>query len=234
MDYNQESFLKPPFYMTYPMQNLYQAEMEYEKDMERMKELYPQEVKKILVCINDQCDELEYEGSPMYDEYPDRLMLERLADKIYELWKASEEQENAQAPQEPMDQMRPQEPMDQMRPQEPMDQMRPQEPMNQMRPQEPMDQMRPQEPMNQMRSQEISEEDAESRNKWFPMPEAFMVPAEQTLEAMAPPPPYHGPGPRLGGYRGRRRPWERSLIGVLLNDEIYRRRCRNRRCRRWW
>ena len=47
MDYNQEQFFrmqqydapKLPFYMSYPMQNLYLTEMEYEKDMERMKEL---------------------------------------------------------------------------------------------------------------------------------------------------------------------------------------------------
>ena len=42
MDYNQEQFFrmqmdvpKMPFYMSYPMQNLYLTEMEYEKDMER-------------------------------------------------------------------------------------------------------------------------------------------------------------------------------------------------------
>ena len=51
MDYNQEQFFrmqmdvpKMPFYMSYPMQNLYLTEMEYEKDMERMKELYPKDV----------------------------------------------------------------------------------------------------------------------------------------------------------------------------------------------
>lgn len=51
MDYNQEQFFraqfdvpKMPFYMSYPMQNLYLTEMEYEKDMDRMKELYPKEL----------------------------------------------------------------------------------------------------------------------------------------------------------------------------------------------
>ena len=47
MDYREEQFLrmqqsdtpKVPFYMSYPMQNLYLTEMEYEKDMDRMKEL---------------------------------------------------------------------------------------------------------------------------------------------------------------------------------------------------
>ena len=41
MDYREEQFLrmqqsdtpKVPFYMSYPMQNLYLTEMEYEKDM---------------------------------------------------------------------------------------------------------------------------------------------------------------------------------------------------------
>ena len=32
---------KMPFYLTYPMPNVYQTEKEYERDMERMKELYP-------------------------------------------------------------------------------------------------------------------------------------------------------------------------------------------------
>ena len=60
MDYNQEQFFrmqmdvpKMPFYMSYPMQNLYLTEMEYEKDMERMKELYPKEVKTILSYVED-------------------------------------------------------------------------------------------------------------------------------------------------------------------------------------
>ena len=76
--------MKTPFYMTYPMQNLYETEMEYERDMQRMKDLYPREVKNILICVEDQCDELEYQGSMMYDEFPDRLMLEKIVDKIYQ------------------------------------------------------------------------------------------------------------------------------------------------------
>ena len=90
MDYNQEQFFrmqmdvpKMPFYMSYPMQNLYLTEMEYEKDMERMKELYPKEVKTILSYVEDECDKMEYEGSLMFDEYPDRLMLEQVAERIY-------------------------------------------------------------------------------------------------------------------------------------------------------
>ena len=83
MDYREEQFLrmqqsdtpKVPFYMSYPMQNLYLTEMEYEKDMDRMKELYPRDVSRIMDVIEDECDKMEYEGSLMFDEYPDRLML---------------------------------------------------------------------------------------------------------------------------------------------------------------
>lgn len=46
---------------------------------------------------------------------------------------------------------------------------------------------------------------------------------------------------RGGSYSGHRPPppprrgdYLRDLIGVVLNNEMYRRRCRYRRCRRWW
>ena len=122
MEYRDYLFQKTPFYMTYPMQNLYLTEMEYEKDMERMKEMYPKEVHQIQEMVERRCDQMEYEGSRMYDENPDRYMLEREVDNL-----------------------------------------------------------------------------------------------------MA----QHYDGRREDG-------WLRSLIGILFHDEIYRRRCRHRRCSRWW
>ena len=94
MDYTQEQLFRMqqfdgprmPFYMSYPMQNLYLTEMEYEKDMDRMKELYPKEVKQITELVDEECDKMEYEGSLMFDEYPDKTMLslvsKRITDKI--------------------------------------------------------------------------------------------------------------------------------------------------------
>lgn len=156
MDYNQEQFFgsqffapKTPFYMSYPMQNLYLTEMEYEKDIERMKELYPKDVKSILECVEDECDKMEYEGSLMFDEYPDRLMIETVVERIY---------------------------------------------------------------------QKLAGDAADTN-----------LEAEQ----------YRGGRPPQGPpQRPPRRPGEkdnfRDLIGVILNNEMYRRRCRHRRCRRWW
>ena len=122
MEYRDSLYQKPPFYMTYPMRNLYLTEMEYEKDMERMKELYPKEVRQLQELVEHRCEELEYEGSRIYDENPDRYMLEREVDLL----------------------------------------------------------------MAQ----------------------------------------HYG-----GKYEGG---WFRSLMGILFHDEIYRRRCRHRRCSRWW
>ena len=131
MEYRDNLFYKTPFYMTYPMQNLYLTEMEYEKDMERMKELYPREVHQLQKMVEHRCDMLEYEGSRIYDENPDRYMLEREVERVLEEFGQQNE-----------------------------------------------------------------------------------------LSAQ-----YN----RRGDDR-----WLRSLIGILFHDEIYRRRCRHRRCSRWW
>lgn len=157
MDYNQEQFFrtqfdvpKMPFYMSYPMQNLYLTEMEYEKDMERMKELYPREVGKILEYVEDECDKMEYEGSLMFDEYPDRLMLEMVINRIERRLNGEE-----------------------------------------------------------------SDSDVEA--------EQYRGGGRPPQGHRPPPPPPRGQGNYL-----------RELIGVILNNEMYRRRCRHRRCRRWW
>ena len=51
VDYSNDFYPKIPFYMTYPMQSMYLTEMEYEKDMERMKQYYPAETKEIMELV---------------------------------------------------------------------------------------------------------------------------------------------------------------------------------------
>ena len=177
MEYRDSLFNKTPFYMTYPMQNLYLTEMEYEKDMERMKELYPSEVQQLQQMVERRCDEMEYDGSRMYDENPDRYMLEREAQRLLEQFLRENPQYGNLSP-------RPVPP-----PSRPMPR-----PENDM-PLRPMP--RPEEQMP-------------------PRP----MPRDEDLSAQ-----------QYG--RGDNR-WLRSLIGILFHDEIYRRRCRHRRCSRWW
>ena len=62
---------KMPFYMTYPMQNTLFEETEYEKDCRRMQELYPRDARQIQSLVDRECDRMEYEGSMMYDRYPE-------------------------------------------------------------------------------------------------------------------------------------------------------------------
>lgn len=74
---------KMPFYMTYPMQNTMFEESEYEKDCRRLQELYPRDARNIQKLVDRECDRMEYEGSMMFDRYPDRLMLEVIYRRIY-------------------------------------------------------------------------------------------------------------------------------------------------------
>ena len=56
----------------------YLDEMQNERDMKKMKELYPEVAKDVLSVVEDECDQMEYDGSMMFDEYPDKVMFERI------------------------------------------------------------------------------------------------------------------------------------------------------------
>lgn len=156
MDPNMENYFrmqqsggyKIPFYMAYPMQDVYLSEIEYERDRERLKEMYPKEAKRIQRVVEEECDKMEYDGSLMFDEYPDRVMVQKLCDDIY-----NKVYDNTTA--------------------------------------------------------EVETEQYKDRRPGggFPPP---------------PPPP---PCRDRGG---------RDLIEILLFDEMFRRRCRHNRCRRFW
>lgn len=174
MEYRQNDFYrtadrdakKMPFYMTYPMQNVFLEEAEYERDMERMKRMYPQEVRTIQEYVEEECDKLEYEGSMMFDEYPDRLMLRRICASIYQKVAAPNDYEEEQY------------------------------------------------------------ENVETE-------ELRMVRGGRPPQGPPPfgPPPGGRPpqGPPPGSDSGLQ-----NLIEVLLYNEMYQRRCRHKRCRRWW
>lgn len=80
---------KLPYYMAYPMPLEYDDERKERQDVEYMKSMYPDEVKRILPFVEDECDRMEYEGSMIYDEYPDmlsvRMMCNRVCNRIKEI-----------------------------------------------------------------------------------------------------------------------------------------------------
>lgn len=157
MDYsNKEPWFylqqNSPFYVPYPMQmqSNYLSDMEYEKDLERMKELYPQEAKEIQRYVEEECDRMEYEGSMMYDEYPDKVMLRKICQNI-------------------------------------------------------MDRIQQDQSTQEIESSECCGGEEMARG---------------------PRPPRRPRPPRGDGLS--------DLIEVLLYNEMYKRRCRHRRCNRWW
>lgn len=224
---------KMPFYMSYPMQNIYMTEMDYDRDMERMKELYPEEAKRIQKLVEEECDQMEYEGSMMFDEYPDRLMLKVICERIYQ---------NAMQPQIAEQELQP----DQQLPYH----LKPaaeQEALSELNGQQPDQALSHEQELSQ--DQGLSEE-TEMTHEQEPVRDQVLT-AEQVEEQNyrrgpgrppgPPPPPGWGPPPPPGWRppppppgRPPHNPGLGNLIEVLLYNEMYNRRCRHNRCRRWW
>jgi len=55
-----------------------------EKDYDYMRRIMPEKGRLLFDLMEDLCDRLEYEGSFLYDECPDKTTIQNLADKIYE------------------------------------------------------------------------------------------------------------------------------------------------------
>ena len=71
-----------PFYMPYPIWMPFEQEREQEKDREVMKSYYSRRAAMIQDKVERECDRMEYDGSMMFDEYPDKFMMEHLCGKI--------------------------------------------------------------------------------------------------------------------------------------------------------
>jgi hypothetical protein len=69
-------------YGLYPYPDLYMSEMETERDMQYLMQMYPKDAKQLQKKVEQACDKLEYEGSMMYDEYPDRVSMLLICDRI--------------------------------------------------------------------------------------------------------------------------------------------------------
>ena len=73
-----------PYYMAYPLPLQYGDERIERRDYEYMKSMYPMAVKKILPYVEEECDRMSYEGSMIYDEYPDQLQIRLMCNRIYD------------------------------------------------------------------------------------------------------------------------------------------------------
>lgn len=64
-----------------------------EKDYDYMRRMIPDSSRQIFDFIEDICDRLEYEGSFLYDECPDKTTIHNMTDKIYNQFNRSDGQE---------------------------------------------------------------------------------------------------------------------------------------------
>ena len=73
-----------PFYMAYPFLLPLDQEQAQEKDLQVMKSFYSRRAARIQEKADRECDRMEYDGSMMFDEYPDKVMFERIKNRIYD------------------------------------------------------------------------------------------------------------------------------------------------------
>lgn len=77
---NQSRIL--PFYMAYPLPLYYQEEDSVTRDLEYLQQMYPSEAKRYQKIISEILNQIDYEGSVIYDEYPDKWQLYRLTKAV--------------------------------------------------------------------------------------------------------------------------------------------------------
>ena len=79
----QEAVSRPEPYQLYRRdQNLLPEAQSLIRDFEYFKSMYPLGARRLQQYVEEVCDEMEYEGSPIYDEYPDRILIEQMLQKI--------------------------------------------------------------------------------------------------------------------------------------------------------
>lgn len=68
------------------------------RDMEYFQGMYPQRIKELQRYVVEQCDAMDYSGSPIYDEFPEVLMIEQacraVCGRIPQEWTTGEETES--------------------------------------------------------------------------------------------------------------------------------------------
>ncbi len=80
-----------PFYMSYPLPAYYEEEDVMMRDLEYMQQMYPTDAKRYQKKIAGILDKMDYEGSMIYDDFPDQISLYRMAKNITEMIRKEEE-----------------------------------------------------------------------------------------------------------------------------------------------
>lgn len=74
-----------PYFMAYPIPQENRNESGGITDRDYFRQLYPQSVKRYILVIADVLNRLDVKESYIYDEYPDKIRLERLTEIVLRL-----------------------------------------------------------------------------------------------------------------------------------------------------
>ena len=88
-----------PFYMTYPLPLFYEEEDTVMRDLEYLQEMYPQEARKYQKTIIRLLDRFDYDGSVIYDEYPDRMTIYGMAQSMMSVIEDEQRQNGEEIPE---------------------------------------------------------------------------------------------------------------------------------------
>ncbi len=80
-----------PFYLAYPDYDEPKKEAKLLQDLDYLQQTYPNDVKRFQRRIAEILDKTDYEGSMIYDEYPDRYTLQALAKSMLRVLENEEE-----------------------------------------------------------------------------------------------------------------------------------------------
>ena len=89
MDYQHRVL---PFYMSYAPPYFMMEEDSVLRDLEYLQQMYPMQAKQLQAKVSGIIDKMDYEGSLIYDEYPDKWQLYRLAQSVIQTLKNEEEE----------------------------------------------------------------------------------------------------------------------------------------------
>ena len=73
--------MQPIFLQPDPAQDM-KEQMEIEREWRSLQAMYPGTAKMLLPMIEEECDKMEYEGSPMFDAYPDQTTIWQIQARI--------------------------------------------------------------------------------------------------------------------------------------------------------
>ncbi len=93
---NTNPYVAPTGVPLFPLYG-YDNTHDSEKDVLYLRHLYPRTAKLVQLEVDNEADHMEYDGSMMFDENPDKVSVEMIVDRIYDKIKDSVEESKVEA-----------------------------------------------------------------------------------------------------------------------------------------